>query len=198
MTKMVICLKGEHRQRILTRIKGNELRNSRGFSLAELLITVFILVTVIVILLQLFIYNSVLAELSGNMGNAMSEAQTKMEEIRNHDFDKIVLDYTSTCACADTVDNDGDGQADYSNDAQCLSYFDNNESDAAENRAVCTGTFSLTQPSGTATINISMIYPSTCATQCKYDLIKVDITSSWQNKDGRTISKVLTSYIARR
>ena len=52
--------------KILGTIKG-ALKVNRGFSLAELLVTVGILVTVIIILLQLFVYNSVLAELSGNM-----------------------------------------------------------------------------------------------------------------------------------
>src|SRR4029077_768929 len=68
---------------------------SKGFSLAELLVTIGILVTVIVILLQLFIYNSILAELSGNMGFAMSEAQSKMEEIKNSDFAVITTNYAS-------------------------------------------------------------------------------------------------------
>ena len=66
-----------------------------GFSLAELLVTVGILVTVIVILLQLFIYNSVLAELSGNMGYAISDAQTKIEEIKNSTYSSIATNYAS-------------------------------------------------------------------------------------------------------
>ena len=69
--------------------------NTKGFSLAELLVTVGILVTVIVILLQLFIYNSVLAELSGNMGYALSDAQSKLEEIRNSDYSVITTNYAS-------------------------------------------------------------------------------------------------------
>ena len=74
-----------------------ELKNlgEEGFSLAELLVTCGILVTVIVILLQLFVYNSILAELSGNMGYAMSEAQAKMEEIKNSDFSLITTNYAS-------------------------------------------------------------------------------------------------------
>ena len=66
-----------------------------GFSLAELMVTVGILVTVIVILLQLFIYNSVLAELSGNMGYILSDAQTKLEEIKNSDYSVITTNYAS-------------------------------------------------------------------------------------------------------
>ena len=74
------------------RLKGLE---RRGFSLAELLVTCGILVTVVVILLQLFIYNSVLAELSGNMAYAMSETQAKIEEIKNSDFSLITTNYAS-------------------------------------------------------------------------------------------------------
>ena len=78
------------------RISGkNQLRNCEGFSLAELLVTVGILVTVIVILLQLFIYNSVLAELSGNIGYVLSDAQTKLEEIKNSDYSLITTNYAS-------------------------------------------------------------------------------------------------------
>ena len=67
----------------------------QGFSLVELLVVVGILVTVIVILLRVFIYNSVLAELSGNIAYAMSEAQAKLEEIRNSDYSLITTNYAS-------------------------------------------------------------------------------------------------------
>lgn|SRR3989338_603852 len=80
--------------KILGTIKG-ALKVNRGFSLAELLVTVGILVTVIIILLQLFVYNSVLAELSGNMGYVLSDAQTNLEEIRNSDYSLITTNYAS-------------------------------------------------------------------------------------------------------
>jgi hypothetical protein len=78
--------------------------NKKGFSLAELLVTVGILVTVIVILLQLFIYNSVLAELSGNMGNVLTDAQSKIEEIRNSDYSVITTNYGSGGTPGNTFD----------------------------------------------------------------------------------------------
>ena len=82
---------------ILTRVKEKKRLRSleQGFSLVELLVVVGILVTVIVILLRVFIYNSVLAELSGNIAYAMSEAQAKMEEIKNSDYSLITTNYAS-------------------------------------------------------------------------------------------------------
>lgn len=170
----------------------------RGFTLVEVMISVGVLAFVIVGLLQLFVYCSTLADAAGNMTLAVNEAQTKMEEIRNYDFDRIVLDYTSTCACANRTDGDGDMQADYPDDPQCISYFDDDESDASENRAVCSGTFSLNQLNGTGTINMTMDYPIDCSTQCDYDLVEVKIIPSWQNKNGRNFWTALTSLIARR
>lgn len=67
----------------------------RGFTLVEVLITIGILAVVIVGLLQLFVYCSTLAEAAGNTTLAVSEAQNKMEEIRNHDFIAIAIDYAS-------------------------------------------------------------------------------------------------------
>lgn len=67
----------------------------QGFTLAEVLIAVGILAVVIVGLLQLFVYCSTLAEAAGNTTLAVSEAQNKMEEIRNHDFSAIAVDYAS-------------------------------------------------------------------------------------------------------
>lgn len=83
--------------KVLRKLTSLKFRKSSqaGLSLAELLVTTSILVTVIVIMLQLFIYNSVLAELSGNIGFALSEAQTKMEEIKNSSFALITTDYVS-------------------------------------------------------------------------------------------------------
>jgi prepilin-type N-terminal cleavage/methylation domain-containing protein len=172
--------------------------SKQGFTLAEILVAVGILGVVMVGLLQVYIYCSVLAEAAGNKSVAMAEAQSKMEEIRNNDFESIVADYTSTCACADGSDNDGDTQTDYSGDAGCLSDFDDDESDPSENRSVCSGTFALTELSGTGTINMTMVYPSVCASQCDYELVQVEIIPSWQNKDGRSVSASLVSMMAKR
>ncbi len=172
--------------------------SNRGFTLAEILIAVGILAVVMVGLLQVYIHCSVLAEAAGNKSVAMAEAQSKMEEIRNYDFESIVSAYTSTCACSDGVDNEADAQTDYSADAQCLSNFDDDEIDALENRAVCSGTFALTELNGTATINMTMVYPSACSSQCDHELVQVEIIPSWQNKDGRSFSASLVSMMAKR
>lgn len=67
----------------------------QGFTLVEVLIAVGILALVIVGLLQLFVYCTTLAEAAGNTTLAVNEAQNKMEEIRNHDFNSIATDYAS-------------------------------------------------------------------------------------------------------
>lgn len=67
----------------------------QGFTLAEVLIAVGILAVVVVGLLQLFVYCSTLAEAAGNTTLAINEAQNKMEEIRNHNFSTIAVDYAS-------------------------------------------------------------------------------------------------------
>ena len=66
-----------------------------GFTLVELLMATIILSVVLVGLIQLFIRCSVLTELASNITAAMSEAQGKMEEIRNYDFDSIATDYVN-------------------------------------------------------------------------------------------------------
>ncbi|OGX36786.1 MAG: hypothetical protein A3G91_00815 [Omnitrophica WOR_2 bacterium RIFCSPLOWO2_12_FULL_50_9] len=70
-------------------------QSPQGFTLVEVLIAVGILAIVIVGLLQLFVSCSALAEAAGNTTFALNEAQNKMEEIRNHDFDSIATDYAS-------------------------------------------------------------------------------------------------------
>ncbi len=70
-------------------------KTNKGFTLVEVLITVGILAMVIVGLLQLFVYCSNLAEAAGNTTLAINEAQSKMEEIRNHNFSTITTDYAS-------------------------------------------------------------------------------------------------------
>jgi prepilin-type N-terminal cleavage/methylation domain-containing protein len=125
----------------------------RGFTLVEVMISVGVLAFVIVGLLQLFVYCSTLADAAGNMTLAVNEAQTKMEEIRDHDFDSIAADYAS----GGTPGN----------------------------------TFTLSGPSGTGTITVSQVEGSS-------QLLQVQIGASWQNKDGRSASTTLISYIAKR
>lgn len=66
-----------------------------GFTLVELIITASILAIVIGGLVRLFMFTSVLGEIAGNKTTAISEAQTKLEEIRNHDFQQISTDYAA-------------------------------------------------------------------------------------------------------
>ena len=68
-------------------------RNISGFTLVELLLATIILAIVLAGLIQVFIRCSVLTELSNNVTAAMSEAQGKMEEIRNYNFNSIATDY---------------------------------------------------------------------------------------------------------
>ena len=111
---------------MLNKVKKIFSKNGRrGFSLAELLVTVGILVTVIIILLQLFVYNSVLAELSGNMSQVMGEAQAKMEEIKNSDYSLITTDYASGGTPGNTFDlSQGQGKG--------IIYIDSSTADLLE------------------------------------------------------------------
>ena len=66
-----------------------------GVTFVELLITSAILSVVILGCLQLFIYSSTEAEMTGNLTSALTETQNKIEEIRNHTYSNIVTDYAS-------------------------------------------------------------------------------------------------------
>jgi len=80
---------------------------NKGFTLVELLIVVAILAVVITGMIQLFIYTSVLAEISGNKTVAVGEAQDKIEEIREHTFDDIVMDYDEAIFALAELDGTG-------------------------------------------------------------------------------------------
>ncbi len=126
---------------------------NQGFTLVEVLIAIGILAVVVVGLLQLFVYCSSLAEAAGNTTLAISEAQNKMEEIRNHDFADIATDYAS----GGTPGN----------------------------------AFALTSLNGTGTITLSQAAGSS-------ELIQVQVSVVWQNKNGRSFSTSLTNLIAQR
>ena len=69
-------------------------QNSKsGFTLVELMIVVGILSVVIPGLLKLFIDTSQLSAMAGNKTLAISEAQNKIEEIRNLAFDNVMTTY---------------------------------------------------------------------------------------------------------
>jgi Tfp pilus assembly protein PilV len=71
------------------------IRNNSGFFLVELVIAIAILIVVLVGYLQLFVYCLGLGETSGGITLAITEAQDKIEEIRNDDFERIAIDYGS-------------------------------------------------------------------------------------------------------
>ena len=88
-------------------IKLRKLRSKKGISLVEILIAAGILGVVLVGQIKLFIVCSGLATISGNMTMATAAAQSKLEEIRGHDYADIVADYSG--ATFDLTDIVGKG-----------------------------------------------------------------------------------------
>jgi len=70
-----------------------QLKDSSGATLVEVLFALSILAVVITGLLQVFITSSTLTSLSGSLTAAVTEAQGKIDEIRNHPFDDVFTDY---------------------------------------------------------------------------------------------------------
>jgi len=70
-------------------------KSRKGVSLVEIIVTIGIIVIVFAGLIQVFLYSSVISEMAGNITLTISEAQSKLEEIRGHDFDSITTDYGS-------------------------------------------------------------------------------------------------------
>ena len=68
-------------------------QTKEGFTLPELMVAVCILAFVITGLLKLFLYTSIQAQMAGNKTAALTAAQNKIEEIRNHSFSLIATDY---------------------------------------------------------------------------------------------------------
>ena len=66
-----------------------------GFTLVEVLVTAGVVVVVLTGLMQLFIYCRALADMAANTAFAVTEAQDKMEEIRNTSYDLITTNYVS-------------------------------------------------------------------------------------------------------
>jgi len=87
-------MKRQHSCRILNSHRMGRYDTSEGFSLVEMLLVVGILAVVITGLMRLFIHCSVLSEMSGNKTLVLGEAQATMEEIRDHDYNSIVTDYS--------------------------------------------------------------------------------------------------------
>ena len=71
----------------------NHLKNKEGFTLVELVFVIGILASIAVGMVQLYIHTAAMADLSGNVSIAVSQAQNILEEIREHDYDLISADY---------------------------------------------------------------------------------------------------------
>ncbi len=73
-----------------------------GLTMIELVITVAILILALIGFLRLFLYCSRLAEMSRNLTFAMNDIQTKLEEMRYYNFDRLTTDYAPTGTQGDT------------------------------------------------------------------------------------------------
>lgn len=123
--------------------------NKSAFTLAELLVAVFVLSIVITSFLSVMVVSSMLLSVSESQSLALGNAQSKMEEIRNVEFDSILSTYN------------GD-------------------------------TFTPGEPSGSSgSITVAEVGSDDAS-----ELLKVDITISWQNRDGRNLTNSLSSLIA--
>lgn len=78
--------------------------NNNGFMLAELVVLLGILAVAVTSILQLFIHTNTLAEMAGHKTAAVSEAQTKIEQIRTVSFDDIATNYSSGGTPGNTFD----------------------------------------------------------------------------------------------
>lgn len=159
-----------------------------GFTLVELMFVVGFLATVVIGMIQLYIYTSVQANLSGNITLAIAEAQNKLEEVRNTQFDTINSTFTTGCVCADNLDNDGDFFTDFPADADCASQSENSESPGAgADPGYCVGSFDLTQLNGKGVIYIFNNHAS--YSEITPELLGVQVVISWQDKYNRIIGE---------
>lgn len=85
----------------------NRVRSQAGFSMVELLIGIAIIAFILISMMELFIYTSSQAQMAGNVTQAVSQGQSKMEEIRNHTYANIVADYSSGGSPGSTFDLTG-------------------------------------------------------------------------------------------
>ena len=86
----------------MQKYRNSQMREAKGFTLVEVLVTTAIISTVTIMLLRLFVYCSSLAEMAGNMTAAMTKAEDKMEEIKNYTYSSIAADYASGGAVGNT------------------------------------------------------------------------------------------------
>ena len=89
----------------------------------ELLFVVGILAFVLVSMISIFILAPTLSELAGSKSAVLVEGQNKIEEIRNHNFNAIVNDFSTSPGNSFTLDLvDGTGSI----------YVDNSNTDLLE------------------------------------------------------------------
>ncbi|MCA9403278.1 MAG: type II secretion system protein [Candidatus Omnitrophica bacterium] len=80
------------------------MKGQQGFTLLELLFAVSVLVTAIAGMVRLFMYTSTAADIAGRQTIAVTEAQTKLEEIRNTNYDLVATNYGSGGSPGNTFD----------------------------------------------------------------------------------------------
>ncbi len=73
-----------------------EIRKTEGFSLAELMLAVMILSVVLTGALSVFINTTILTNSSANLTAALAECLSKIEEIRNTEYDDMLSTFNGT------------------------------------------------------------------------------------------------------
>lgn len=66
-----------------------------AFTLIELLVASFVIATVLVGMMRVMIYCASLSEVARHLTAAVTAGQDKLEEIRNHNYNNIAVDYAS-------------------------------------------------------------------------------------------------------
>ena len=80
----------------------HKLKQRKGASLVEVMVAAGVMVIVFAGLLQVFLYSTILSDMSGNIIAATANAQDILEEMKAHDFDSIVTDYGASGTPGDT------------------------------------------------------------------------------------------------
>ncbi len=81
---------------LLAKIEQLKLRRKKsGFTLVEVLIAAGILVIVILGLMETYIYINIMSNTARDLTHALTQAQNKVEEIRNTTYSSIATNYAS-------------------------------------------------------------------------------------------------------
>jgi prepilin-type N-terminal cleavage/methylation domain-containing protein len=84
----------------------NSKKNNKGFTLAEVLIVIGIVAVALTAMIQLYIYTSMQAKVAAEKTLALAEVQNTIENIRNHPFEDITIDYASGGSPGDVLSLD--------------------------------------------------------------------------------------------